>query len=636
MQKSSNSSKENSAACCQPSNSPANDSARILIEGNTEVIAQMNMINLTEEDLQLIAAFRPVIETEIEQITSSFYESILHVDSLKQIVMEHTTVERLRQTLKNHLIEMFDGRMDPAFIEKRMKIAMVHRKIGLPPKWYMGSFQNLLGTLMRIIDDRKDVYPDSKKLVHAITKLLSFDQQLVLEAYEDQTRMLEQRAKSMIEYQAFHDELTGLPNRRKLHQALQEAIGSNSEQGTRFAVLVLDIDRFKMINDSLGHTYGDRFLQEVSDRIKKSAEGFDVTIARMGGDEFTLICQNVEDDYEFSTLAERVVKEIEIPYLLQGKDYYVSASIGVAVYPDHGCSEEQLLKNADAAMYEVKKNGKNGFQFFTNELDDQVLMRIELERDLRKAVKNDELVLYYQPQIQTGINQLIGVEALVRWNHPTKGTLSPGVFIPIAEETGLIFEIGMWTLKEACKQMKKWHEAGGPLIPVSVNLSSRQFHQPNLVGYIRQILVETGLEPQYLELEITESMMMDAELSTEILKELHEYGVKISLDDFGTGYSSLSYLKLLPIHKLKIDRSFITDITMNPSDQAIVATIISMAKHLNMNVIAEGIETQGQLDFLTENACKEIQGYYFSHPLPAAEMEEALFMPVRERFDHPL
>ncbi|CAI8720217.1 diguanylate cyclase [Brevibacillus sp. IT-7CA2] len=636
MQKSSNSSKENNAACCQPSILPADDSARILIEGNTEVIAQMNMINLTEEDLQLIAAFRPVIETEIEQITSSFYESILHVDSLKQIVMEHTTVERLRQTLKNHLIEMFDGRIDPAFIEKRLKIAMVHQKIGLPPKWYMGSFQNLLGTLMRIIDDRKEVYPESKKLAQAITKLLSFEQQLVLEAYEDQTRMLEQRAKSMIEYQAFHDELTGLPNRRKLHQALQEAIVNNSEQGTRFAVLVLDIDRFKLINDSLGHTYGDRFLQEVSDRIKKSAEGFDVTIARMGGDEFTLICQNVEGDHKFSTLADRVVKEIEIPYLLQGKDYYVSASIGVAVYPDHGCSEEQLLKNADAAMYEVKKNGKNGFQFFTNELDDQVLMRIELERDLRKAVKNDELVLYYQPQIQTGINQLIGVEALVRWNHPIKGILSPGVFIPIAEETGLIFEIGTWTLKEACKQMKKWHDAGGPLIPVSVNLSSRQFHQPNLVGYIRQILVESGLAPQYLELEITESMMMDPELSTEILKELNEYGVKISLDDFGTGYSSLSYLKLLPIHKLKIDRSFITDITMNPSDQAIVATIISMAKHLNMNVIAEGIETQGQLDFLTENACKEIQGYYFSRPLPATEVEEAFFMPVRERLDHPL
>ncbi|NTU18735.1 diguanylate cyclase [Brevibacillus sp. HB1.2] len=384
MQKSSNSSKENSAACCQPSISPADDSARILIEGNTEVIAQMNMINLTEEDLQLIAAFRPVIETEIEQITSSFYESILHVDSLKQIVMEHTTAERLRQTLMNHLIEMFDGRIDPAFIEKRLKIAMVHQKIGLPPKWYMGSFQNLLGTLMRMIDDRKDDYPDSKKLAQAITKLLSFEQQLVLEAYEDQIRTLEHRAKSMMEYQAFHDDLTGLPNRRKLHQALQEAIVNNSEQDTRFAVLVLDIDCFKMINDSLGHMYGDHFLQEVSDRIKKSAEGFDVMIARMGGDEFALICQNVEDDHEFSTLADRVVKEIEIPYRLQGKDYYVSASIGVAVYPDHGSSEEQLLKNADAAMYGVKKNGKNGFQLFTNELDDQVLMRIELERDLRK------------------------------------------------------------------------------------------------------------------------------------------------------------------------------------------------------------------------------------------------------------
>ncbi|MFS0555970.1 putative bifunctional diguanylate cyclase/phosphodiesterase [Brevibacillus sp. 179-C9.3 HS] len=632
MQKASHSSKQISAACCQPSLPRADNSAsaRILIEGNTEVLAQMNMINLTEEDLQLIADFRPVIETEIEQITASFYESILHVDSLKQIVMEHTTVERLRQTLSNHLIEMFDGRIDSAFIDKRLKIAMVHQKIGLPPKWYMGSFQNLLGTLLRIVDEMKESHPDSKKLAQAITKLLSFEQQLVLEAYEDQTRLLEQRAKSMIEYQAFHDDLTGLPNRRMLHHALQEAIERNREKVTRFAVLVLDIDRFKMINDSLGHTYGDRFLQEVSNRIKTSSEGYEVTIARMGGDEFTLICQNVESDRDFSILAERVVKEIEIPYLLQGKDYYVSASVGIAVYPDHGCSVEQLLKNADAAMYEVKKNGKNGFQFFTNELDDQLLLRIELESDLRKAVKHNELVLYYQPQIQTGKNQLIGVEALIRWNHPKKGILSPGMFIPIAEETGLIFEIGTWTLKEACKQMKKWHDEGGPLIPVSVNLSSRQFHQPNLVGYIRQILEESGLEPQYLELEITESMMMDADLSTEILKELNEYGVKISLDDFGTGYSSLSYLKLLPIHKLKIDRSFITDITMNTSDQAIVATIISMAKHLNMNVIAEGIETQSQLDFLMENSCKEIQGYYFSRPLPANEVETTFFIPQRD------
>ncbi|RNB88412.1 EAL domain-containing protein [Brevibacillus nitrificans] len=605
---------------------------QILLDDHPEVLSQIQMINMTSKDLELIAKLRPVVVSQIDRITSSFYEAILDVDSLKQTVTKFTTVERLRQTLSNHLIEMFAGKIDSAFIEKRLKIAMVHQKIGLPPKWYMGSFQNLLNTLLQIIHEQSGILLETEGLREAVTKLLSFEQQIVLEAYENQNRLEEQQAKAIIEYQALHDELTGLPNRRMFHQALSQAIERYREEPTPFAVFVMDIDRFKLINDSLGHTYGDRFLQEVSNRIRECAEGYPVTIARLGGDEFTLILENCNDPSLAAELAEKLVKAIEVPYRLQNNDYYVSASIGIAIYPTHCASEEELLKNADTAMYEVKKNGKNGHQFFSPVLDEQLLLKIELESDLRKAVQRQELELYYQPQFQTGSYSMIGIEALVRWRHPTKGLLSPGVFIPIAEETGLIYEIGTWTLHEACRQMKEWHLAGGPLIPVSVNLSSRQFHQSNLVAYIREILQETGLEPQYLELEITESMMMDAAVSAEILRELDEFGVKISLDDFGTGYSSLSYLKQFPIHKLKIDRSFISDITRNASDQAIVATIISMAKHLNMEVIAEGIETKGQLDFLTENSCQEIQGYYFSRPLPAQEVEAAFFTPYR--LDH--
>ncbi|GED34755.1 EAL domain-containing protein [Brevibacillus centrosporus] len=605
---------------------------QILLDDHPEVLSQIQMINMTSRDLELIAKLRPVVVSQIDRITSSFYEAILDVDSLKQTVTKFTTVERLRQTLSNHLIEMFEGKIDSAFIEKRLKIAMVHQKIGLPPKWYMGSFQKLLNTLLQIIHEQSGILLETEGLREAVTKLLSFEQQIVLEAYENQNRLEEQQAKAIIEYQALHDELTGLPNRRMFHQALSQAIERYREEPTPFAVFVMDIDRFKLINDSLGHTYGDRFLQEVSNRIRECAEGYPVTIARLGGDEFTLILENCEEPSLAAELAGKLVKAIEVPYRLQNNDYYVSASIGIAIYPTHCASEEDLLKNADTAMYEVKKNGKNGHQFFSPVLDEQLLLRIELESDLRKAVQRQELELYYQPQFQTGSYSMIGIEALVRWRHPTKGLLSPGVFISIAEETGLIYEIGTWTLHEACRQMKEWHLAGGPLIPVSVNLSSRQFHQSNLVAYIREILQETGLEPQYLELEITESMMMDAAVSAEILRELDEFGVKISLDDFGTGYSSLSYLKQFPIHKLKIDRSFISDITRNASDQAIVATIISMAKHLNMEVIAEGIETKGQLDFLTENSCQEIQGYYFSRPLPAQEVEAAFFTPYR--LDH--
>lgn len=441
----------------------------------------------------------------------------------------------------------------------------------------------------------------------------------------------ENQAREKIKYLAYHDELTDLPNRRKLNQVLQESIEKGTHYSTSFAVMVLDIDRFKMINDSLGHTYGDIFLQGVSDRIVKSAEGFEATIARMGGDEFTILCETGKDGKEAADLAEKIIDALKLPFSLKDSEFYISASIGTALFPEHGTDAVELLKKADTAMYEVKKQGKNGHLFYTPDFDVQLLENIELESDLRKAIERNELVVYYQPQFHADNNRMIGVEALVRWNHPTKGMLSPGLFIPIAEETGMIYEIGTWVLREACRQMKKWHEEGGPLIPVSVNLSSHQFHQRNLVDYIKNILEETQLAPKYLELEITESMMMDPAVSISILRELNKIGTRISLDDFGTGYSSLSYLKKFPIHKLKIDRSFITDLSSNDNDKAIVATIISMAQHLKLEVIAEGIETKDQLDILTENQCKEIQGYYYSRPLSAAEVEKVFFIPSREQ-----
>ncbi|GGH53833.1 signaling protein YkoW [Paenibacillus silvae] len=446
----------------------------------------------------------------------------------------------------------------------------------------------------------------------------------------------ETQAQENIRHQALHDPLTGLPNRRKLDEVLAKTINVCGEKQARFAVMVMDIDRFKMINDSLGHSIGDVFLKEVSGRIVSTIDAShpqamsNVTLARMGGDEFTMVVTGEQaNEQEIIRLAERVVESIQQPYRLKENDFYVTASIGIAMYPEHGAGTDALIKHADSAMYEVKKNGKNGYQFYTAQLDSELYERIELEGYLRKALERNEMVLYYQPQIRTHDSRMIGVEALIRWQHPMKGLLAPNVFIPLAEETGLIYDIGNWTLREACRQMKLWHSSGGPLIPVSVNLSSQQFHQSNLVEQIKNALIETGLEAQYLELEITESMMMDAAVSTAILNELTALGVKISLDDFGTGYSSLSYLKHFPIHKLKIDRSFVTDITESHSDQAIVATIISMAQNLKMEVIAEGIETKGQLDILMQNDCREIQGYYFSRPLPASEVEHSFFVPLR-------
>lgn len=483
---------------------------------------------------------------------------------------------------------------------------------------FLGELQNYETAIVRHNGERIEL--------HGINVPVVVDGQVVGSYIIARDITAEKHYKNRIQHQAHHDELTGLPNRRMFSQLLSEKIESKPE---RFAVMVMDIDRFKMINDSLGHMYGDQFLQEVARRIEDCIAGMNVTASRMGGDEFTLLCEGRYGQDDLEGLAKRIIRAISHPYRLKEIDFYVTGSIGIALYPVDGRDAAELLKNADAAMYEVKKNGKNGFRFYSSDLHKQLQERIELEGYLRHALSKGEFLLHYQPQVRAGTNELIGVEALVRWQHPVRGMISPGAFIPIAEETGIIYELGAWVLREACLQMKAWHMAGGPRIPVSVNLSSQQFHQANLSAFIQSVLEETGLEPEYLELEITESMMTDPSTSTSILNELSSCGIRLSLDDFGTGYSSLSYLKLLPIHQLKIDRSFIRDITNNPDDKAIVATIVSMARHLKMDVIAEGIETKEQLDILLENDCQKVQGYYFSKPLPVAELEAAFLFPNR-------
>ncbi|WP_280523679.1 putative bifunctional diguanylate cyclase/phosphodiesterase [Paenibacillus dendritiformis] len=595
---------------------PWKDSDDAHLQINEKITAQMSMIELSEKDLEIVRSIRPLVLEHIDEIVDSFYDSVLRVDILKKLILEHSQIEKLRKTLKKHLIEMFSGRIDPEFIEKRMRIAIVHERIGLKTRWYMGAFQNLQNAFIHMLNLHM---PDKERMLTvclSITKLLNLEQQLVLEAYE-------KRSNEKIQHQAFHDELTGLPNRRMLQKRLQERIGPGAEAQGRFAVMVLDIDRFKMINDSLGHAYGDQFLKMVSSRLLEAAGEASSFIARMGGDEFAVLSP-ADAEHDSAELAMRIIEQIRLPYQLNRTEFFVTTSIGIAIYPEHGVTASELLRNADKAMYEVKKDGKNDYQFYSAAFDAHLQEKIELENDLRKAVARQELVVHYQPQYTLKENQLIGVEALMRWNHPRKGLLDPSVFIPIAEETGMIYEMGAWILREACRQMQAWHDEGGPQIRVSVNLSTQQFHQSNLCETIRGILEETGLPPEYLELEITESMMMDVTRSTQILQELTALGVYISMDDFGTGYSSLSYLKLFPIRKLKIDRSFMKDVMSNPNDKAIVATIISMAHHLNMRVIAEGVETEDQLQYLIENGCDDIQGFFFSPPVTAEQLQSTI------------
>jgi len=422
-------------------------------------------------------------------------------------------------------------------------------------------------------------------------------------------------AEGQVQFLAYYDALTGLPNRSLLQDRLAKATASARRRGEKVALLFLDLDRFKTINDSLGHSVGDLLLKEVAERLKKWAREQD-TVARLGGDEFVVVLTAVKDVAGAAVAADRLMKTMSTEFTVQGHSLSATCSLGISVFPDHGRDGEALIKNADAAMYCAKENGRNNFQFFTQEMNSRAVERLTLERSLRLAIEGKELFLVYQPQWDVATGKITGAEALLRWQHPRLGLVPPDKFIPIAENSGLIMPIGEWVLKTACAQARRWQDEGLPPLPVAVNVSAVQFRQESFPALIRRVLHETGLPAQYLELELTEGLLLSsADVTLSVLQELNEMGVNLSIDDFGTGYSSLSYLKHLPVYKLKIDRSFVRDITVDPDDAAITGTIISMAKSLNLKVIAEGVENAEQMLFLREHDCDEVQGYYFSRPL---------------------
>jgi diguanylate cyclase (GGDEF)-like protein len=393
-------------------------------------------------------------------------------------------------------------------------------------------------------------------------------------------------------------------------------------QHENFALLFVDLDRFKAVNDTFGHEIGDKLLIEITEKLKGLINDHDI-IARYGGDEFTILLANSNEN-RAREVAQAILIHLSNPFFQSTNEIFVTPSIGISIFPEHGETFDMLVKNADLAMYFAKSLGKNNFQIFTTDLKDKSQHVLELEIHLRKALERNEFFLYYQPQINLDTNQMIGAEALIRWNQPEKGMIAPADFIPIAEESGLIIPIGEWVIRTACQQNKKWQEDGLPPFTVAVNISARQFFQSNLPELVRNVLRETGLEPKYLEIEITESMTMDVESAILTLNELKKIGVIISIDDFGTGYSSLNYLKRLPIDKLKIDQSFIRDCTNDVNDQTIIKTVILMAQLLKMQVIAEGVETKDQASFLLKHGCMEAQGYYFSKPVPVEEFENNL------------
>jgi diguanylate cyclase (GGDEF)-like protein/PAS domain S-box-containing protein len=428
------------------------------------------------------------------------------------------------------------------------------------------------------------------------------------------------KAEQTIKMMAYHDSLTGLPNRNKFRLYLNDFISKKKED--TLAIFFLDLDRFKFINDTKGHSIGDLLLKKVAERLQQEIDNSGI-VSRYGGDEFIILAEQM-DKQKASELAKKILKVFSQHFELDQYTHFITPSIGISLYPVDGTDVESLIQKADTAMYQAKENGKNNFQFFSCELANLALRKIELEDELRKALEQNALQLYYQPQIDLETGKLVGVEALLRWEHPGRGYISPTEFIPLAEDSGLIVPIGLWVLETACEQNKAWQDAGFDAIPIAVNISVRQFQDERFVDKVLSILEHTGLNPAYLELEITESILQNINESTIILNQLKEHGIRFSIDDFGTGYSSLSYLRHLPLDKIKIDKSFLDHIDVDSHERTMVKTIIDMGNNLGFTVVAEGIEKQEQVTILKEYACQIGQGYYYSLPLIVEQMDNFL------------
>jgi diguanylate cyclase (GGDEF)-like protein/PAS domain S-box-containing protein len=428
-------------------------------------------------------------------------------------------------------------------------------------------------------------------------------------------------AEQQIEYQAYHDSLTGLANRRLFQEHLSLALALAGRRSTNVAVLFLDLDHFKVVNDSLGHSIGDEMLRQVSNRLRAAVREGD-TVARVGGDEFTIVLQDVPTADAACVVAQKVLRKIAEPMEIGAHRLYVTTSIGITFFPDDGDDAETLLKNADAAMYRAKANGRNTYQMATRELSETTNERMSVESGLHLALERGEFELLYQPQIDADDMTIAGMEALLRWRHPERGIVAPEHFIAIAEERGLILPIGEWVIREACRAVRRFHDQGLTHFRVAVNLSPRQFRDPSLSAIVHRAIADAGIDPRTLELEITEGVAMeDVALTMSTLSELRAAGVTIAIDDFGTGHSSLSYLKRFPIDALKIDRGFVFDLPDKFEDAAIVSSVIQLGNGLGLRVIAEGVETLAQLEFLKDAGCRELQGFYFSHPIPIDAIE---------------
>lgn len=482
----------------------------------------------------------------------------------------------------------------------------------------ISSSKQQLARLTETLRERTREAEQQRQIIANQKQLLS-DQNRLLVEDRDQLELKILERTEALDRLAHYDALTGLPNRFLFNDRLRHALARASRDDYRISVLLIDLDRFKNINDTAGHPAGDELLRQVAARLQGHARDED-TVSRLGGDEFALILENFDQDEMPAVIADKIQRNLRLPFVVEGSEIYLTASIGISLFPDDANDTVTLLKNADAAMYRAKAEGKNKYHYYTRELTVAANSRFSLEKEIRQALEREEFELYYQPQFTLPGGELSGAEALIRWNHPVKGLVSPAEFIWLAEETGLILPLGVWVLRNACRQARAWHDAGLLRGRVSVNLSAHQFAQENVLELIEQVLDETGLQPGSLEIEITESALMgQPEYVSHVVDAFKRLGVSLAIDDFGTGYSSLAYLKRFQVDKLKIDRSFVRDIPQDSNDVTIIRAIIAMAQSLGLTVIAEGVETDAQATLLAEIGCDAAQGFLYGKPVPARD-----------------
>ncbi|MCT4783835.1 bifunctional diguanylate cyclase/phosphodiesterase, partial [Exiguobacterium himgiriensis] len=548
-------------------------------------------------------------ETKFQSVIESANDAIIVADADRKIVEWNHGAENLF----GHLAQDVIGSSITLIIPERFRDA---HEAGMK-RYHATREANVIGRTIELVGLRKDgsEFPLEMSLGTWETERGLFFSSIIRDISE------RKRVESRINDLVYLDPLTGLPNRRLFNDRL-DALLSHEETVT-FSLFYIDLDNFKVINDRFGHSLGDVFLRQVTDRLLTTINKTD-TLARLGGDEFIILSPNTGSNLA-AHRAQHITNALNQPFTLEGEDVFTSMSVGISIYPSDGRTADDLLKNADIAMYRAKEDGKNGFQFFTEEMNELIARKSRLAMALRKGINRGEFTVHYQPQVNLATEELIGVEALVRWAHPELGTISPGEFIPVAEETGSIHRLGEFVLNEACRQNKAWQDAGVEPFRVAVNISALQFAQKDLPDVVARALETSGLAPNYLELELTETVIQSAQSAIETMDALVALGIHLSIDDFGTGYSSLSYLKRFPIDTLKIDQHFTKNIESDVKDAALVKTIIRMAHELGLNVIAEGVETKEQADFLKAEACNQAQGYYYNKPMPADELGTFLY-----------